>query len=282
MTPWSAWRSAPVAVFHTDSSTSCTSKKIRSVHSAAATRQAGVIGSSPAAELKARTAQRARAACTATASTCGRCTGSSVGSPGSTRWTAASRVAAAPEGAPVGSASQASAAVAASSAKAASASSASALRSGRGNPDVGMRAVLCRERRRCATEAGVVSPIYTAYVTVRHDELDCFGRIHPAVYLRYLAHAAVEARAAAGFDAEWHAAAGAMWLIRRSTLDVAEPARAAERLAIRTWVEDFRRVRSHRRYAIHGADDRLCLEARTDWVYVDAASGRPRRGSAAV
>jgi len=122
-----------------------------------------------------------------------------------------------------------------------------------------------------------VPPVYTAHVTVRHDELDRFGRVHPAVYLRYLAHAAVEASAAAGFDTAWYAAAGAMWLIRRSTLELADPARAGEQLAIRTWVEDFRRVRSHRRYAIHGADGRLCLDARTDWVYVDAASGRPRR-----
>ena len=122
-----------------------------------------------------------------------------------------------------------------------------------------------------------MSSVYTAYVTVRHDELDCFGRIRPAVYLRYLAHAAVEASAAAGFDADWYAAAGAMWLVRRSTLELAAPPRAAERLAIQTWVEDFRRVRSHRRYAVHGADGRLCLDARTDWVYVDAVSGRPRR-----
>src|SRR5439155_591587 len=54
-------------------------------------------------------------------------------------------------------------------------------------------------------------------------------------------------------------------------------ARAGERLAIRTWVEDFRRVRSHRRYAVHGADGTPVLEALTDWVYVDVESGRPRR-----
>jgi acyl-CoA thioesterase FadM len=59
--------------------------------------------------------------------------------------------------------------------------------------------------------------------------------------------------------------------------DVARPVGAEERLAIRTWVEDFRRVRSHRRYAVHGADGGLRLEALTDWVYVDAATGRPRR-----
>jgi len=122
-----------------------------------------------------------------------------------------------------------------------------------------------------------LAPVYTAHVTVRHDELDRFGRLHPAVYLRYLAHAAVEASTAAGFDAAWYAGAGAMWLVRRTTFDVARPVGAEERLAIRTWVEDFRRVRSHRRYTVHGADGGLRLEALTDWVYVDAATGRPRR-----
>jgi acyl-CoA thioester hydrolase len=122
-----------------------------------------------------------------------------------------------------------------------------------------------------------VNPVYTASVAVRHDELDRFGRVQPAVYLRYLAHAAVEASAAAGYDPEWYARAGAMWLIRRSTFEVVRPATLGERLAVRTWVEDFRRVRSHRRYEIRGADGTLRVTARTDWVYVDAASGRPRR-----
>ena len=122
-----------------------------------------------------------------------------------------------------------------------------------------------------------MAPVYTAQVTVRHDELDRFGRVHPAVYLRYLAHAAVEASTAAGYDAAWYAAAGAMWLVRRSSFTLADPARAEDRLAIRTWVEDFRRVRSHRRYVVPGVDGGHRLDALTDWVYVDAASGRPRR-----
>lgn len=118
---------------------------------------------------------------------------------------------------------------------------------------------------------------HTAHVTVRHHELDRFGRVHPAVYLRYLAHAAVEASTAAGFDAAWYADAGSLWLVRRSTFEVSRPIVADDRLAIDTWVEDFRRVRSHRRYTVRGADGRVCLDAVTDWVYVDAATGRPRR-----
>jgi YbgC/YbaW family acyl-CoA thioester hydrolase len=38
-----------------------------------------------------------------------------------------------------------------------------------------------------------------------------------------------------------------------------------------------RRVRSHRRYEVLDGTGALCADARTDWVYVDAASGRPRR-----
>ena len=88
--------------------------------------------------------------------------------------------------------------------------------------------------------------LYTALATVRHHELDCFGRVHPSTYLRVLAQTAVEASTAAGYDADWYANAGCLWLVRRSTFELRSAARAEEPLEIRTWVEDFRRVRSHR------------------------------------
>jgi acyl-CoA thioester hydrolase len=127
-----------------------------------------------------------------------------------------------------------------------------------------------------------VAFLYTAEIAVRHHELDQFGRLHPAVYLRYLAHAAVEASTAAGFNSAWYAAAGGLWIVRRTTFQVVRPVRVSEQLAIRTWVEDFRRVRSQRRYEVRGVDGALRLEGSTDWVYVDAASGRPRRVPAEV
>jgi len=126
-----------------------------------------------------------------------------------------------------------------------------------------------------------VDKLYTALATVRHHELDCFGRVHPSTYLRVLVQTAVEASTAAGYDADWYANAGCLWLVRRSTFELRRAARAEEPLEIRTWVEDFRRVRSHRCYEIrvHGETR---LTARTDWVYVDAASGRPRRVPAEI
>src|SRR5262245_62270666 len=47
--------------------------------------------------------------------------------------------------------------------------------------------------------------------------------------------------------------------------------RADEELRVRTWVEDFRRVRSRRCYEATGPGD-TALTAVTDWVYVDIAT----------
>jgi acyl-CoA thioesterase FadM len=121
-----------------------------------------------------------------------------------------------------------------------------------------------------------VDKLYTALVTVRHHELDCFGRVHPSTYLRVLAQTAVEASTAAGYDADWYAAAGCLWLVRRSTFDLVRPARAEEPLEIRTWVEDFRRVRSHRSYEVRVHGDTL-VRARTT-----GCTSTPRRGGHAA
>jgi acyl-CoA thioester hydrolase len=44
-----------------------------------------------------------------------------------------------------------------------------------------------------------------------------------------------------------------------------------------TWVADFRKVRSLRRYKfVRAADQKVLALGETDWVFVDCCSGRPR------
>lgn len=118
--------------------------------------------------------------------------------------------------------------------------------------------------------------VYTGQVRVRHHELDAFGRAYPAAHLRWIAQAAIDASTDAGFDAAWYLAAGAHWLVRRTTFGVLRLARADDELAIRTWVADVRRVRSLRRYDVRDAAGTPVLSAETDWVFVDL-SGRLKR-----
>jgi acyl-CoA thioesterase FadM len=122
-----------------------------------------------------------------------------------------------------------------------------------------------------------VAHVYTARVRVRHHEVDPFGRLTPASLLRHCAQVAIDASADAGFDAAFYAGAGGHWIIRRTAFERTGMARDEDVLTFRTWVEDFRRVRSHRCYEVQSADGMPIATARTDWVYVDLASGRPRR-----
>ena len=120
--------------------------------------------------------------------------------------------------------------------------------------------------------------IYTATFGVHHYDLDAFGELRPSTYARLLQQAATEASADAGFANDWYVRAGTLWLVRRTAIDYLRPVRGGDRLRVRTWVADFRRVRSQREYEVlDAADDVLVARGHTDWVYVEQATGRPRR-----
>jgi len=107
-------------------------------------------------------------------------------------------------------------------------------------------------------------------------DLDAFGELHSAVLLRLLQETATRASTAAGFDAAYYERTGTMWIIRRTTLAREAAVRYGDMLTVRTWITDFRRVRSLRAYEVR-AGDRLVARASTDWVFVDREHARPRR-----
>lgn len=107
-------------------------------------------------------------------------------------------------------------------------------------------------------------------------DLDAFGELRTLTIIRLLQEAATRASSAAGFDSAYYARTGSMWLVRRTRLTLAEPARYGDELTVRTWIADFRRVRSQREYEVY-ARERPIARAASDWVFVDGASGRPRR-----
>ena len=111
---------------------------------------------------------------------------------------------------------------------------------------------------------------------VRHYECDALGYLHPATYLRYMQEAAFDASAAAGYDMARYVAIGRQWLIHETEIEVLRPLRYGESVAVKTWVADFRRVRSRRAYELllAGTGEEVA-RASTDWAFLDLASGRP-------
>jgi acyl-CoA thioester hydrolase len=117
---------------------------------------------------------------------------------------------------------------------------------------------------------------HTRTFRVRHYECDTYGHVNHANYLRYMQEAAFDASAAAGYDMARYEAMDHYWLIRETEIEYLRPLRYGDRVEVKTWVADFRRVRSRRAYEFrNAASSRLVAQAMTDWVYLDGTAERP-------
>jgi acyl-CoA thioester hydrolase len=66
-------------------------------------------------------------------------------------------------------------------------------------------------------------------------------------------------------------------VVHSHKIEYLKPAFAGEEIMAYTWVVNFRRVRSLRRYSfVRGKDNFLLAKGETEWVFVDAENGRPR------
>jgi acyl-CoA thioester hydrolase len=111
---------------------------------------------------------------------------------------------------------------------------------------------------------------------VRYYECDAFGHVRGASLLRYMQETAFDASAAAGYDMARYGELKRLWLVRETDIESLLPLRYGDSVQVKTWVADFRRVRSRRVYEFRLASlDELVARASTDWVYLDTATGRP-------
>src|SRR5690349_3813045 len=101
---------------------------------------------------------------------------------------------------------------------------------------------------------------------IRHYECDAYGHVNNTHYLRYMQEAALDASAAAGYDLARYAALGHHWLVRETEIEYLTPLHYGDSVRVSTWVEDFRRARSRRAYALHRAADGVPVaNGATEW-----------------
>ena len=113
-------------------------------------------------------------------------------------------------------------------------------------------------------------------ITVPADVVDENRHANNVAYLQWMQDAAIRHSAHAGCTAMTQAL-GATWVVRMHHIEYLSPAFAGDALTVLTWVANFRKVRSLRRYkVVRNADRAVLAQGETDWVFVDANSGRPR------
>ncbi len=117
--------------------------------------------------------------------------------------------------------------------------------------------------------------LYRFEFTVPASAIDENGHVNNVMYVQWMQDAAVKHYAFLG-GLEPTRVLGATWVVRSHHVEYLSPAFVGEALEAHTWVADVRRVRSLRRYEfLRKADGKLIARGETDWVFVDAQTGRP-------
>ncbi len=118
-------------------------------------------------------------------------------------------------------------------------------------------------------------------VTVNSDDIDPMGHVHNLRYLRWAEDAAIQHSTYQGWDLERYQSLNGAWVAREHRVQYQKPAFLGDRLDVLTWIANFRKIRSLRKYRIMRQNDVLVV-GQTDWTYVGMSTGSPRRVPAEV
>jgi acyl-CoA thioester hydrolase len=116
--------------------------------------------------------------------------------------------------------------------------------------------------------------IYSRTITVPPSAIDENGHVNNVAYLQWMQEIATEHYAALGGPAAQKAFG--TWFVREHRIEYLLPAFAGEELEARTWVDNMRHVRALRSYEfVRKQDGQILVKGETDWVFVDAKTGKP-------
>lgn len=120
--------------------------------------------------------------------------------------------------------------------------------------------------------------IYEHHHLVRDEEIDEQGHVNNLRHLAWMQSAAIAHSAAQGWPPERYSELGAGWVVRSHFIEYRQPAFRADEVIVRTWVADFQKVTSTRKYHIvRAGDESLVALAETSWAFVSFQTRLPRR-----
>ena len=121
-----------------------------------------------------------------------------------------------------------------------------------------------------------MSRIFCYQLKVPDDAVDENGHVNNVVYVHWMQDAAVRHSDSTGCT-QATKEEGATWVVRSHKIEYLRPAFGGDQIEVMTWVSNFRRVRSVRKYKFLRSDDNTVLaRGTTDWVFVAADTGQPR------
>jgi acyl-CoA thioester hydrolase len=117
------------------------------------------------------------------------------------------------------------------------------------------------------------STVFRHEFTVPREVIDANGHVNNVAFVQWMQDIAIAHFESFGGVDPMRAAGGA-WVARSHHVEYLAPAFENDLIRVTTWIADLGRVRSLRRYEFH-REDKLLVRGETDWVFVNASSGKP-------
>ena len=115
--------------------------------------------------------------------------------------------------------------------------------------------------------------IFAYSFTVPASVIDENGHVNNVAYVQWMQDAAIRHPESV---TAYKPAENTTWYAREHRIEYLLPAFLGEELEVRTWLSGVKRVRAHRRYEfIRKSDGKMIAKGETEWVYMDAKTGRP-------
>ena len=120
--------------------------------------------------------------------------------------------------------------------------------------------------------------IFEYHVSVTDAAIDEQGHVNNVEYVRWMQEAAIAHSAAQGWPAQRYLETGAGWVVRSDWIEYLQAAFTGDEVVVYTWVSNFRKIRSLRKYKIVRRQDQTVLAvAETDWAFIGLSHRVPRR-----
>jgi acyl-CoA thioester hydrolase len=120
--------------------------------------------------------------------------------------------------------------------------------------------------------------IFEYHFTVTDDAIDGQGHVNNVEYIRWMQDAAVAHSAAQGWPPDRYRELGAGWVARSHKIEYLQAAFSGDQVIVFTWVANFRKIRSLRKYKMVRRQDQAVLAvAETDWAFIGLTHHIPRR-----
>ena len=111
-------------------------------------------------------------------------------------------------------------------------------------------------------------------LSVAPEEIDRLGHVNNLAYVAWMQAAAVAHSSAQGWNTERYEELGMAWVVRSHQIKYLQSAYAGDEVTVITWVAEFKRVSTVRRYkVIRRSDGALLASAATEWAFVDFQTG---------